>query len=98
MIPYNHYEQSKQNASLIKTFQPFDISNKSLTIKEEPQYESKLISYERAFKMLKSDMYITGIVHAIPQLLRFKVDSGNYERVISLFQKFCGNMRLKSRK
>ena len=63
----------------------------------ELQRENKLISYERAFKMLENDMYIAGIGQAVLELLSFKVDSGNLQRGISLLQKFSdifGNMRL----
>ena len=66
-------------------------------IKGELQRENKLISYERAFKMLENDMYIAGIGQAILELLSFKVGSGNHQRGISLLQKFSdifGNMRL----
>ena len=65
--------------------------------KGELQRENKLISYERAFKMLENDMYIAGIGQAILELLSFKVGSGNHQRGISLLQKFSdifGNMRL----
>ena len=67
------------------------------TIKGELQRENKLISYERAFKMLENDMYIAGIGQAVLELLSFKVESGNHQRGISLLQKFSdifGNMRL----
>ena len=60
----------------------------SMQIKEELQSENKLISYERAFKMLENDMYITGIGHAVLELLSFKVESGNHQRGIFLLQKF----------
>ena len=66
-------------------------------LKGELQRENKLISYERAFKMLENDMYIAGIGQAILELLSFKVESGNYQRGISLLQKFSdifGNTRL----
>ena len=71
--------------------------NDSLTFKGELQRENKLISYERAFKMLENDMYIDGIGQAVLELLSFKVESGNHQRGISLLQKFSdifGNMRL----
>ena len=42
-----------------------------------------LISYERAFKMLENDMYITGIGQVVLELLSFKVRSGNHQRGIS---------------
>ena len=61
------------------------------------QHENKLISYERAFKMLENDMYITGIGQAIVELLSFKVGSRNHQGGISVLQKFSdpfGNMRL----
>ena len=66
-------------------------------IKGELQRENKLISYERAFKMLENDMYIAGIGQVVLELLSFKVESGNHQRGISLLQKFSdifGNMRL----
>ena len=69
----------------------------SCTLKGELQLGNKLISYERVFKMLKNDMYIAGIGQAIPELLNFKVESGNHQRGISLLQKFSGifgDMRL----
>ena len=64
-------------------------------VKGELQRENKLISYERAFKMLEND--IAGIGQAVLELLSFKVESGNHQRGISLLQKFSdifGNMRL----
>ena len=67
------------------------------TFKGELQRENKLISYERAFKMLENDMYIAGIGQVVLELLSFKVESGNHQRGISLLQKFSdifGNMRL----
>ena len=51
--------------------------------------------------MLKNDMYIVGIGHAVLKLLSFKVGSGNHQKGISLLQKFSeifGNMRLVSLK
>ena len=66
-------------------------------LKGELQRENKLISYERAFKMLENDMYIAGIGQAVLELLSFKVESGNHQRGISLLQKISdifGNMRL----
>ena len=66
-------------------------------LKGELQHKNKLISYERAFKMLEIDMYIAGIGQAALELLSFKVDSGNHQRGISLFQKFSdifSNLRL----
>ena len=66
-------------------------------IKGELQRENKLISCERAFKMLENDMYIAGIGQVVLELLSFKVESGNHQRGISLLQKFSdifGNMRL----
>ena len=52
-------------------------------LKGELQRENKLISYERAFKMLENDMYIAGIGQAVLELLSFKVGSGNLQRGIS---------------
>ena len=57
-------------------------------IKGELQRENKLISSERAFKMLKNDMYIAGIGQAVLELLSFKVGSGNHHRGLSLLQKY----------
>ena len=63
---------------------------------EELQRENKLMSYERAFKMLENDMYIAEIGQAVLEL-KFKVESGNHQKGISLLQKFSdifGTMRL----
>ena len=71
--------------------------SKRTILKGELQRENKLISYERAFKMLENDMYIAGIGQVVLELLSFKVESGNHQRGISLLQKFSdifGNMRL----
>ena len=46
--------------------------------------KTKLISYERAFKLLENDMYIAGIGQAVLELLSLKVGSGNHKRGISL--------------
>ena len=62
-------------------------------LKGELQRENKLISYERAFKMLENDMYIAGIGQAVLELLSFKVESGNRQRGISLLQKIFGHLR-----
>ena len=70
-------------------------------IKGELQRKNKLLSYERAFKMLENDMCITGIGQAVLELLSFKVKSEKHQRGISLFQKFSeifGNMRFVSLK
>ena len=51
--------------------------------------------------MLENYMYITGIGHAVIELLSFKVGSGNHQREISLLKKFSkilGDMRLVSSK
>ena len=72
-----------------------------LDLKGELQCENKLISYERAFKMLENDMCITVIGEAVLELLSFKVGQGNHQTGISLPQKFSeifGNMRLISPK
>ena len=62
------------------------ISGTSITyiLKGELQREIKLISYERAFKMLENDMYIAGISQAVLELLSFEVRPGNHQRGISL--------------
>ena len=83
------------------TFHNFSSIMYHLYFKGELQRESKLISYERAFKMLKNDMYITVIGQAILELLSFNVGLGNHQTGISLLQKFWeifGNMRLISPK
>ena len=41
-------------------------------LKGELQRENKLISYERALKMLENNMYITVIGQAVLELLSFK--------------------------
>ena len=67
-----------------------------ISLKGELLCENKLISYERAFKMLENDMYIAGIGQAVLKLLSFKAESGNRQRGIPLLQKFLdifGNMR-----
>ena len=69
--------------------------------KGELRRENKLISDERASKMLENDMYIAGIGHLVLELSSFKVGPGNHQREISLLQK-CSevfvNMRLVSPK
>ena len=62
--------------------------NTSHIIKGELQRENKLMSYERAFKMLENDMRITEIGQAVLELLSFEVGSGNHQRRLSLLQKF----------
>ena len=72
-----------------------------MKFKGELQRENKLISYEKAFKMLENDMYIAGIGQAVLELLSFEVRPGNHQRGITLLQKFSeifGNMRLVSPK
>ena len=86
-------DDGKHLLSIVKTRKP--------GFKGELQRENKLITYERAFKMLENDMYIAGIGQAVLELLSFKVGSGNHQRGISLLQKFSeifGNMRLVSPK
>ena len=76
---------------------PGKFQKRILILASKEKRESKLISYERAFKMLENDMYISGIGQAVLELLSFKVGSGNHQRGISLLQKFSdifGNMRL----
>ena len=71
------------------------------TIKGDLQRENKFISYERAFKMLENDIYITAIGQTFLELLSFKVGPGNDQMGISFLQKFSeifGNMRLISPK
>ena len=85
----------------IKHIEICHIYLEACSFKGELQRENKLISYERAFKMLENDMYIPGIGQAILELLSFKVRPGNHQRGISLLQKFSetfGNMRLVSLK
>ena len=58
-------------------------------LKGELQRENKFISHERPLKMLENDMYITGIVQAVLELLiSSEVRSGNHQMGISLLQKF----------
>ena len=74
-------------------------SELSFSVKGEHQRENKLISYERAFKMLENGMYITGIGQAVLELLSFEVRSHQWG--ISLLQKFLtifDNMMLVSLK
>ena len=59
-----------------------------LIIKGELQRENKLISYERAFKMLENDTYIAGIGQAVLELLNFKVGSGNHPKESPYFRNF----------
>ena len=68
----------------------FFASLRNALLKGELQRENKLISYEKAFKMLENDMYIAGIGQAVLELLSFKVESGNHQRGISLLQKISG--------
>ena len=80
-----------------KYFEFLSIPSRFFIVKGELQRENKLISYERAFKMLENDMYIAGNGQAVLELLSFKVESGNHQKGISLLQKFSnifGNMRL----
>ena len=73
----------------------------SIQFKGDLQCENKLISYERAFKMLENDIYIVGIGHGVLELLSFKVEPGNHQRGISLLQKLSEifvNIRLVSPK
>ena len=51
--------------------------------KGELQRENKLISYEKASKMLENDMYIAGIGQAVLELLNLKVGSANHKSGIS---------------
>ena len=92
-ITYENNDSCKQRLVIVwKLHIEYDFS-----LKGELQRENKLISYERAFKMLENDMYIAGIGQAVLELLSFKVDPGNHQRGISLLQKFSdifGNMRL----
>ena len=51
--------------------------------------------------MLENDMYVTGIIQAVLELLSFEVKSGNLQVGISLLQIFSeifGNARLVSPK
>ena len=53
---------------------------------------AKLISYERAFKMLENDIYIAGIGQAELELLSFRESpKGN---LLQKFSDIFGNMRL----
>ena len=81
--------------ALVKVFAPMTIPGGTFVsiaseayLKGELQRESKLISYERAFKMLENDMYIAGFGQAVLELLSFKVRPGNHQRGIFLVRKF----------
>ena len=65
----------------------------NLKIKGELQRENKLISYERAFKMLENDMYIAGIGQAVLELLSFKVESGKSPKGNLLTSEIFGHFR-----
>ena len=56
----------------------FGLYTGTFELKGELQRENKLISYERAFKMLENDMHIAGIGQVVLELLSFKVESGNH--------------------
>ena len=58
--------------------------------KGELQCENNLISYEKAFKMLENNMYITVIGQVVLELPSFKVGSGNHQTGVSFrnFQKY----------
>ena len=74
-----------------------EIDQNLLSFKGELQHRNKLISYERAFKMLENDIYMAGIGQAVLEILSFKVESRNHQMGISLLQKFSdifGHMRL----
>ena len=64
-----------------------------LNLKGELQRENKLISYERAFKMLENDMYITGTGRAILKLSTFKVELGNHQSENLLISEIVGNLQ-----
>ena len=85
LLQYNEV----QYVVVIKTSRYF-----STLIKGELQREIKLISYERAFKMLENFMYIAGIGQAVLELLSLKVGSGNHQRGIFLLQKFSEIFRI----
>ena len=92
----NHFRKVSQLSE-----SPFLASQLRTILKGELKHENKLISYERAFKLLENDMYIAGIDQAVPVLLSFIVRSGNHQMGISLLQKFLEifrNMRLVSLK
>ena len=57
-------------------------------LKGELHRENKLISYERAFKMLENDMYTAGIGQAVLELLSFKVRPGNHQEESPYFRNF----------
>ena len=52
--------------------------NHAAVFKGELQRENKLVSYEKAFKLLENDMYIAGIGHPVLDLLSFKAGPGNH--------------------
>ena len=71
--------------------------NIQIAIKGKQQHENKLISYERASKMLENDTYIAEIGQAVLGLLSFKVGPGNHQRGLLLLKEFSDifrNMRL----
>ena len=47
-------------------------------LKGQLQHENKLISYERAFKMMEGDTYVTGIGQTVLESLSFEVESRNH--------------------
>ena len=57
-------------------------------LKGELQRENKLISYERAFKMLENEMYITRIGQAVLELLSFEDGQGITKGESSYFRNF----------
>ena len=59
------------------------------------QKQVKLISYEKVFKMLENDMYITKIGQAFLGLLRFEVGSGNHQRESLYFRNFLKSSEIR---
>ena len=57
-------------------------------VKGKLQRKNKLISHERAFKMLENDIYIAGIGQAVLELLSFKVGSGIHQWESPYFRNF----------
>ena len=81
----------------------FKFSRLSRHLKGELQRENKLISYERAFKMLENDVCITVIGQAVLELLSFKVGSSWVKEspngdLLQNFSEIFGLMRLISPK
>ena len=67
----NAFRLTKTSIHCYKLFISIETSISRQNYKGELQRENKLISYERAVKMMKNDMYIAGIGHAVLELLSY---------------------------